>query len=109
MRFLLGILCVLACTMHATAPAFAQTPANLWSVLVNLSGSGAASQPVAFAAPDGTLQAFWWDRFDGLTTVVGSGETWSAPLQAQIYISETAWRSGGQPPLGGDAYAGGER
>ena len=50
----------------------------------NLSQSGAASQPRLLAGPDGKLQAFWWDRFDGLTTATFDGQKWSAPQPALI-------------------------
>lgn len=58
-------------------------PANdtIWSQPVNLSRSGAASQPRIFAAQDGRLQAFWMDRFDGLMTALYNGEIWSLPAQ----------------------------
>lgn len=41
------------------------------------------------AGPDGRLQAFWWDRFDGITTAVSSVVdavelTWSDPFRANI-------------------------
>jgi hypothetical protein len=89
MRFLLLALFLLPWVVWAPSPASAQTRTALWSVPVNISRSGAASQPVVFAAPDGLLQAFWWDRFDGLMTAVRSGEAWSEPLPAQIYVTET--------------------
>ena len=76
--------------------AAAESPAELWSVPTNLSRSGAASQPRIAVAPEGSLQAFWWDRFDGLTTSVRDEKGWSAPVVAPIVISETV---GVQPRL----------
>ena len=55
-----------------------------WSTPVNLSQSGAASQPSIVSSPDGIAQAFWWDRFDGLITAYFDGVTWSDPLPAPI-------------------------
>ncbi len=55
---------------------------NVWSDPVNLSKSGAATQPNIFAAQDGRLQAFWLDRFDGLMTALFNGEAWSLPVQS---------------------------
>ena len=55
-----------------------------WTIPVNLSRSGAASNPRIVSAPDGRLQAFWWDSFDGLTTAVFDGQTWSGPSNAPI-------------------------
>jgi len=54
---------------------------------VNLSRSGAARKPWIVAAPDGTLQAFWWDQFDGLMTTVFSEGAWSAPSSAPILVT----------------------
>jgi len=53
---------------------------------VNLSRSGAASQPRLLVASDGRMQVFWWDQFDGLMTAwleeSESGTAWSAPVAA---------------------------
>jgi hypothetical protein len=49
---------------------------------VNLSRSGAASQPRLFASLGGRLQAFWVDRFDGLMTAVYDSGAWSTPAQS---------------------------
>jgi hypothetical protein len=74
-------------------------------VPVNLSQSGAASEPAIVAQPDGTLHAFWWDEFDGLTVADGfvmassavSGteeittfrEVWAEPRSVPILLPET--------------------
>ncbi len=42
-------------------PVASQTATEPWTPPVNVSASGAASQPVLAAAPDGTLHALWWD------------------------------------------------
>ena len=56
-----------------------------WLNPTNLSKSGAASQPRLLATPDGGLQAFWWDRFDGLmTSLAGPDGVWSEPVVARI-------------------------
>jgi hypothetical protein len=41
-------------------------------VPVNLSHSGAASNPVVVSGLDDTLRAFWWDKFDGLMVADGT-------------------------------------
>ena len=70
-----------------------QSP-EIWSPAINLSQSGAASQPRLVAAPDGELQVFWWDRFDGLMSATaqladGTEElAWSEPAQASIPSAE---------------------
>jgi hypothetical protein len=63
---------------------------NAWSTPVNLSQSGAAEQPRIVAGPDGTLQVFWWDRFDGLMTALFNGETRSTPTRASIPVTQVA-------------------
>jgi hypothetical protein len=65
-----------------------------WSQPVNLSRSGAASQPRIVASPDGKLQAFWIDRFDGLMTSIYNGSVWSFPVMAPFPP-----RRGGQKPI----------
>jgi hypothetical protein len=56
-----------------------------WLNPTNLSKSGAASQSRLLALPDGGLQAFWWDRFDGLmTSTAGSNGVWSEPVVSRI-------------------------
>ncbi len=52
---------------------------------INLSRSGSASQPQSLVLPDGTLQVFWWDQFDGLmSTYASNGTDWSDPIIEQI-------------------------
>ncbi len=75
-------------------PAQAQTPSatpapttppvegETWTAPVNLSRSGAASQPRIVSSLDGRLQAFWMDRFDGMTYSVFDGSSWASPIQA---------------------------
>ena len=52
-----------------------------WGTVVNLSRSGAASQPAIAAAPDGTLHVLWWDAAEGeqyARTTNASDTTWTA-------------------------------
>ena len=75
--------------------ALAQSGEGDWTTPVNLSHSGAASNPAIVAGPDGTLRVFWWDRFDGLTVTDGSvptlasSEAWSEPVAVPIFLVET--------------------
>jgi len=66
--------------------ALRQDSGQVWSEPVNLSHSGAASEPVVVAGPDGTLQVFWWDQLDGLTSARWDGEVWSAAVASPIRI-----------------------
>ncbi|MDF1514401.1 MAG: exo-alpha-sialidase [Anaerolineae bacterium] len=65
-----------------------QTAEPPWTEPVNLSRSGAASQPKLLFGPDNLRQAFWWDRFDGIITSINPGATWSAPARAPIILTE---------------------
>jgi hypothetical protein len=81
----LGLLVVLLALFLFPTEAKAQSLDDEWSPPVNLSHSGAASQPRIVSGQDGTLQVFWLDRFDGLMTSVhspgGDGDlSWSEPL-----------------------------
>jgi hypothetical protein len=78
---------VIAVTLSVQAgPAQAQT--NSWSEPLNLSRSGAAEQPRLIAASNGGVQAFWWDRFDGLTTAYSNGTTWTSGMSAPLDLGE---------------------
>jgi hypothetical protein len=64
-----------------------------WSPPLNLSQSGAASQPRLVSPSAGQLQAFWWDSFDGLVTSITetsdeSGLAWSVPILSPIHSDE---------------------
>lgn len=65
------------------ARALAQTSAPPWSEPVNLSQSGAASQPVIVTAPDGTLHVLWWDSIAGEQSAHTTGvisSSWTSPV-----------------------------
>lgn len=81
---------VVACLllMGGRTVSFAQADDELWSPPVNLSRSGAAESPVLVVGPDGQIQVFWWDRFDGLTTAYALAGSWSDPVQAPIRLDE---------------------
>jgi hypothetical protein len=62
--------------------ALAQSNEGPWTQPVNISDSGAASQPIIAVAPDGTLHALWWDAIEGEKYARGAGITqtvWSKP------------------------------
>ncbi|MGC9320596.1 MAG: hypothetical protein ACP5KN_21365, partial [Armatimonadota bacterium] len=61
---------------------------DAWTEPVNLSRSGAASEPFVAPVPGGGMQAFWWDRFDGIMTALYDADTgvWSEPVPAPIEI-----------------------
>ncbi|HOT90757.1 MAG TPA: sialidase family protein [Anaerolineae bacterium] len=81
----------------------AQETGGEWSEPINLSKSGAASDPVVVDGPRGTLQAIWWDAFDGLTTSIFDGKTWSDPVIAPIITftedGDAIWIVWDQKPL----------
>ncbi|MFH1085278.1 MAG: exo-alpha-sialidase, partial [Chloroflexota bacterium] len=68
-------------------PAPSREPAQgEWSAPANLSRSGAASEPVIVAGPMGTSQAFWWDRFDGMTSAYYDGQSWFTAVLSPIAL-----------------------
>jgi hypothetical protein len=69
-------------------PAGAQSSEVLWSEPVNLSRSGAASQAQVVVGPDGLVQTFWWDQFDGLMTAYRVNSSWTDRAKAPIVITE---------------------
>src|SRR5690242_6895755 len=68
----------------------AQTATGPWTTPTNLSGSGAASQPIIAAGPDGTLHALWWDAVAGeqyaYTNVVS--DTWNRPITLRSILGQ---------------------
>jgi len=78
------IVCLLLLGGHKAG--FTQADDDLWSQPVNLSRSGAAESPLLMVGPDRQIQAFWWDRFDGLTTAYVRDADWSAPTSAPIQM-----------------------
>lgn len=64
----------------------AQDGATGWNPPVNLSKSGAASQARLFARPNGRYQAFWLDKFNGLTGATFDGKVWSPPAASAILL-----------------------
>jgi len=81
----------------------AQGAGDEWGEPVNLSKSGAASDPVVVDGPRGILQAIWWDNFDGLTTSIFNGTAWSDPVIAPIITftedGDAIWIVWDQKPL----------
>lgn len=82
LRTLFQFVMLCALVMVPLGAGWGQT--SSWEAPVNLSRSGAASQPRLLVALDGRMQVFWWDRFDGLMTVVFDGTTWSEALLAPL-------------------------
>ena len=58
----------------------AQTTTDPWSVPINLSHSGAATDPMMLVDGDGIIHIFWHDRYDGTLYSYGDGVKWSTPV-----------------------------
>lgn len=61
----------------------AQSTQEPWQPPSNVSQSGAASQPIIAAAPDGSLHAMWWDATEGeqyARTITPTATTWTKPI-----------------------------
>jgi len=85
-RIALALVVSLILSAMLFLPALAQPEAAGEVRLVNLSHSGAASNPVVLSTRRGTMQFFWWDRFDGLTTALYYSGNWSDPKPAPILV-----------------------
>ncbi|MFZ0544848.1 MAG: sialidase family protein [Candidatus Promineifilaceae bacterium] len=62
----------------------AQTAEQEWSQPVNLSQSGAASQPQTVVSSDSVVHIIWLDAFNGFIHTQGDGENLSAPVQVDL-------------------------
>jgi hypothetical protein len=92
------------------AQSVVDSPETEASETLNLSKSGAASQPVIVTRPDGSLTSFWWDKYDGLTvadgTLVASSvlsgaeevpivrDIWGEPRSVPLLVPETVMEEG---------------
>ena len=63
-----------------------------WSDPLNISRSGAASEPSLSRDSAGTYHLFWRDEFAGIVYASGDGQTWSEPISPRFPFSE--------PPFG---------
>ncbi|MCP4421654.1 MAG: exo-alpha-sialidase [Chloroflexi bacterium] len=73
--------------------ALAQTEEDdVWSDPINISGSGAASDPSLSQDSAGVYHLFWQDEFAGIVYTSGDGQTWSDPVTSRFPFSE--------PPFG---------
>lgn len=83
--WLLSLILALLVFAISVQPTLAQvagptsTPAPVWDQPINLSRSGAASEPRLLVSPDGRLQVFWVDQFDGLLTATYEKGKWNTP------------------------------
>lgn len=73
--------------INSACPVAAQSD-DVWGTPINVSRSGAATQPVLIAGSDGTARALWWDAFEGIATARYDGETWQSADFAPIQIVE---------------------
>jgi hypothetical protein len=53
--------------INSACPVAAQSD-DVWGTPINVSRSGAATQPVLIAGSNGTARALWWDAFEGIVT-----------------------------------------
>ena len=71
--------------------ALAQSGDSPWTTPVNVSQSGAASQPVIATAPNGMLYALWWDSLEGelyARTTSVTGTIWTAPTSVEQIVGK---------------------
>lgn len=88
LRFLLFV-ALLSFLVFSGLTALAQTDDNrAWSDPINISASGAASEPSLAQDSSGTYHLFWLDEFAGAAYASGDGETWSDPVTPRFPFSE---------------------
>jgi hypothetical protein len=62
----------------------AQSFSDPWSEPLNLSHSGAATEPVMAVDADGAIHVFWTDEFDGPMYTRGDVGEWSPPVPVSV-------------------------
>jgi hypothetical protein len=68
-------------TTFLPSSTLAQSFNDPWSEPLNLSHSGAATDPVMAVDSDGVIHVFWTDEFDGPMYTRGDSKEWSTPIQ----------------------------
>lgn len=82
---LLGALLLpFALALHPLGTAGAQSSDEGWQNPINLSQSGAASNPMMVADSDGVIHLLWEDEFAGQYHIRGDGQQWSEPAPTQF-------------------------
>lgn len=82
-----GLLPSQEATATATTVATLPSAQLIWSEPINLSRSGAASEPMLLRNEGGDWQLFWMDQFDGLITTRRNADQWSTPATIPLFIS----------------------
>ena len=84
--------------LSATLTVTGSTGTDVWTQPVNLSQSGAASQAVIAAEPNGGLDLMWWDRFEGTKYAFYSADKgWSKPQAVPTIIGSRPAKFGDPP------------
>jgi hypothetical protein len=84
LSFILAIIALLAYSFSLLAPVSAQSFNDPWSEPLNLSHSGAATDPVVAVDADGAIHVFWTDEFDGPMYTRGDEGEWSPPVPVNV-------------------------
>ncbi len=74
---------------------------TVWSDPLNISQSGAASDPSLSQDSSGTYHLFWRDEFAGIIYASGDGQTWTEPVGPRFPFSEPPFGA-----LGDDGFEG---
>ncbi len=78
------LLAVLLLTLPDPGSVEAQSDSAQWGPQVNLSRSGATSEPQIVVDSSGRYHVLWLDAFDGLRYTSGDGENWSQPTSPEL-------------------------
>ncbi|HJW89799.1 MAG TPA: sialidase family protein, partial [Anaerolineales bacterium] len=69
-------------------PVAAQASEDNWSDPLNLSRSGAATDPQLLVDAGGRFHALWRDKFAGFVYAIGDGSEWGEPATLELPFSE---------------------
>ncbi len=70
----------------------AQTGSSEWGTPINLSNSGATSQPNVVLDFNQTYHVFWQDAYAGIVHTQGDGTTWETPVNLDLPFSGLKYR-----------------
>ncbi|MGD8753434.1 MAG: sialidase family protein, partial [Anaerolineales bacterium] len=81
---LLTISILLGASLFIHSSSLAQSLTDPWSEPLNLSRSGAASDPTVAVDAEGIVHVFWTDEFDGSMYARREGGEWGDPIQVSV-------------------------
>jgi predicted neuraminidase len=84
MKLISTLIALFILTSFLPSSGLAQITNDPWAEPVNLSHSGAATDPTMVVDAQGTFHIIWLDRFNGPTYTEGDGENWEPPVLVRL-------------------------